>query len=343
MPVPLYVGADQIRYIPGAGGVPGLVYDVQRGKHVPHPLKRYVKPYMLATDPATVTVTANTVSDPIPLVIDGKGHFEVLYSMAEATDFNFTVALFDPEHRPLLMNREIHARTICSGFATATALETFTTAGAAGRPFIWPEPWFLNVEKHGRALFATFRDLSGSNNTIRFSLHGRRYYHVGAPAGVQREIERLYKQRVSMPYFYTTDREVILAASTTTDFNMRISDDAYFECWKKMAFTDQTVASQPNNASFNVQIFERQDDRPLIAGRMTRPQAASAFSTRGDLYFGDAEFPYLADEADLYDPNTLLKFTLANQVASENRVHLTYAGRKVFVPSPEEVYDMVYR
>lgn len=346
---PLFVGLNELGLIPGPGGVPAWYRDENTGKLVQHELKRYMRPFMLTTDPVTVTVPANGVSDPIPMVIDNKGHFEVLYSMAQATSFNFTLKIMEPggdgRLRPILMNREIHARTICSGFGTAplgTSGETFTAADSPGRPFIWPEPLFLNVGKYGRAVFVEFRDLSGSSNVIRFSLHGRRYYHYNATPEVQRKIERLYKQRISMPFFYTTDRDVSLASLASGTFDMRISDDAWFEVWKKAAFSDQTVADQANGASYTVQPVEKNDDRRLICGTLDGLNP-DVYVTRGDLYFGDAEFPWLCEEADMYEPNSQLMFRLENLVAATNRIWITYAGRRILVPSPEEVYNMVYR
>lgn len=306
-----------VDYIPGEP-IPLLVRDPLSGKVVVNELKRYVKPYTLVTDPALITLAGDAVSDPIPLVIDGKGHFEIFdaFFVSQRTE-GFTVMLFEAEDRPFLMNREIHVATIASGGGVTTKFDgALGVAGSPGRPFRWPETLFLDVSKGARAIFAVFRNLSSSQNQIRFCLHGRRWMHLQAAADknwrVLRRMEEIFRERArSFPFFYTTDAFASLVAGEgPTNFNVRFGDDSWTEWVKGMSVQDQR---------WNVRIVETATGKRFME-----------LATQDNLVFGNGELPFLLWESSLFEPGYQLTFELTNGSGTlPNTIWITLACRKI--------------
>src|SRR5258706_14540825 len=106
-------------YIPGQP-IPALILN-KEGCPVVNPLKKWVTPYTLVTDPGVITLGAGAVSEPIPMVIDGKGHFEIFDAFFKSSQSaGFTVTLFvadsfGPDASPILMKLEIHGSSIAAG------------------------------------------------------------------------------------------------------------------------------------------------------------------------------------------------------------------------------------
>jgi len=317
--------------------------------------KRLCYPFWLTTEPESVFVPAATSmgvdGNGIPILaggitnlpaimpIDEKGPFEAMFSSFTAiraldglqTD-QFTIVVFDPEFRPLLMNREIHARTMAGGFGSApiagSVLPPAATAG--GRPLVWPETFFMDPDDAGKAVFVGFRNLAtDSAINVRFVLHGVRYYAMKPYEDAVREKERMFGMgRTSYPYFYTTDSDIGLAPTGTpgdnAEFHMRITDDADVEIFKMTHYADQG----PN--SFLWRIQEKAGKRFLdSAGPVTA--AGGPNGLPGGFGFGDAEFPFIPFETLYWEQNFKAILSVANVAGPSlsNRVWLTFVSRKI--------------
>jgi len=314
-------------YIPGQP-IPAMIKDPAGDRIITNPLLDWVKPFTLSIEGETLTLPASTTpqpSEPIPMVIDGKGHFEIMQAFFKSQrSEGFTVQLFDADMRPLLMNREVHVATIASGGGTSTNYETFGAAASAGRPFRWPETFFMNVEEHGRVIFAVFRNLSTSSNVIRFGLHGQRWFHMQAPQGIANRMQQIYRTRFrTMPFFYTTDGFVSVVADATTEFTIRFTDEAWTEVMKIMSVSTN---------SFLVRIRETATNKPFMSDVVP--------ATQGFVHslcaFGDGEFPFLHWDTDVFEPNFKLTFQFRNTIVSAtNVIWLTLGCRKI-MPDPQE-------
>lgn len=323
-------------YIPGQP-VPVLIRDRKDPKKIiVNPLKRWVKPFTLSVEPAEITLPANGLSEPIPLPIDNKGHYEIIDAFFKSQQREgFTVMLFDPENRPVLMNREVHVATIASGGGVTTNSEVFGTESSAGRPFRWPETFWMNIEKHGKAIFASFRNLSSEENKIRFTLHGLRWYYMQAPPDVADRMQEIYKLRLrTMPYFFTTDKFVQLAADGSPgdegEFSVRFGDEAWTEVIKQMAFSTGFDFSGIDN-DFDVLIKETTSQKSFMAGEP--PKRISR-----NLVFGNGEYPFQYWESSLFEPNYRLSFDLKNNLAqATNTIWITLGCRKIFWDPKEDI------
>jgi len=301
-------------YVPGQP-VPILIRDPKTGKVYSNELKQYIKPYTLVTEPDPVVLGPNQLSDPIPMIIDGAGHFEIMSAFFSSSQpEGFTVELRETGERPLLMNREVHVATIASGGGVVTAYEVFGPVGSAGRPFRWPESFFMEVSERNRAIMATFRNLSPNQNTIRFNLHGLRWYHSQAPGRIAQRMQEIYRHRFrSMPFFYTTESNVILAADGVGAFaepEIRFTDESWLELHKQMRFS---------TGRFNVRIREKASGKTYMHDPIL-----------DTLVFGNGEFPFLMWEPGLYEPDYKLTYELTNLAGVENTVWITLGCRKIF-------------
>lgn len=289
-----------------------LVRDKATGKIYLDAFKRFAKPYWLTTEPKIVVIDASQKAVvPIPMPIDRQGPVEIDYSFFQSTgDFLFIIQ--DPAGRPLLMNREIHIRTIASGFGSGGL------AAPAGRPFIWPEPWFFNTEEKMRNFMVGFVDLSGAPNNIRLAFHGRRFYHQNSPPGVVKRYEQYYNQRpVSAPYFYTTLELVKIPkgtpVGTVLDFHIRITDDADAVFYK---FT----SVQPN--PYEYKFIEASQGRSLMSDFIRVENA-----------MGDGELPHILFEPTYFEAGTKLIFQVRNLVLDEDDDQIifpTFTCSKIF-------------
>lgn len=318
--------AHTYEVVPGAP-VPTYMIPPGMDKAIINPVKRHVRPYTLVTEPEVISIDPGETTLPIPLPIDNQGSSEIYYSYLQVntdTAGVFTgeganpaasigldalqILILDPGKRPFLMNRPIPVRHICSQFG--------------GTPFIWPETLFLNVEDRGKALHVSFRLNKSFTNAIsvRFSLHGIRYYHLEAPAEVQAEITRRYKRRfLSMPYFWTTDSDVVLGGiGSVVSRDIRITDEADAQIMKAMASSYSFPAGIPGNAgTFTVELLEKAVDRPLMSG----PIHSSMF--------GNAEFPFIFFEDLFCEGNYQIKARFTS-LTGQQYAFVTLAGRKIF-------------
>jgi hypothetical protein len=320
-------------YIPGQA-IPTWIKDPDSGLVVVNELKKYVKPFWLTTERveesedfgSQIDLAAGEVSDFFPMTIDGKGHFEIFdafyYSQQPE---GFTVELFDPgnlgQERPILMNREVHVATIASGGGVTLPLTgSLPAASSPGRPFRWPQSFFMDVAKGGGTLFARFRNLSASSNTIRFVLSGRRWYHLQAPWKIANRMEEIFREGArTMPYFFTTDGFARIDGGTglgsPIPFTIRFGDDAYVEWSKAMA---------ASTSPFLIRFYETATKKRL----MEQP-------VLDQLAFGNGEFPMLLWEEALFEPNYQLTCELSCDSEEDNDIWITLGCRKIKVDPRE--------
>lgn len=316
-------------YVPGQP-IPALIVDKATGRVVKNPLKRFVRPYTLSIEPSgpqaasqsVLTLPVGEQTDFIPMPIDGKGHFEIMQSFFKSEqEEGFTVELFDPDHRPILMNREVHVATIASGGGTATLYEAFGAVGSAGRAFRWPDTLFLDEKLSGKCLFARFRNLSASENDIRFTLHGQKWYNIQAPQPISDRMQQIFRSRFrTMPYFYTTDQFGLLAADDTTTLTMRFDDKSWTEWLKSMMIS--------SDDDFNVRISETESNKRYMENFVPAVNV-----------FGDGEFPFLNWESGLFEPSYQLSFEFENPSVEDITLWLTF-GCRMIMPDPLD-YSMI--
>ena len=299
------------------------------------PAKRHLKPYTLLTEDESITVAANTdmtggfaaggVSDPAIMEIDGKAPFEATTisfhgrrTSTGAINSQFTVKIMDPQSRPLLMNREIHIRTLAGGFGSSLGTE----ANAGGRPLILPETFFMDPDAGGRALAVEFRNLNAFEIAVRIAIHGIRYTDFRAYESALREREAMFgRGRIAYPFFATTDRHVRLTASQATTFDLRLSDDSDAELMKLARYSDGDFLSR---------IVEMDGQRALDnAGADASGGQSGVFM---DFMWGDSEFPFIPYETAYYERGTKLQVWLEDLSAAVNNVWVTAIGRKIRYP-----------
>ncbi|MGH7259859.1 MAG: hypothetical protein ACREI9_04170 [Nitrospiraceae bacterium] len=276
-----------------------LIKDKRDGRIYLDPFKRFAKPYWLTTEPRTISLlvaSGNFRTAPVVMPIDRQGPVEIDYSYFQSTG-DFAITIFDPQNRPMLMNREIHIRTIASGF------NTLGLGAPAGRPFIWPEPWFLNTGEGQRNFQVGFLNLTTLDNNIRFSLHGRRFYYQSSPQSVVDRYQKYYKGRaLTSPFFYTTDQEVRIPAGTPAgtvlDFFIRIRDEADALFYK---FT--SVQNHP----YELKLVEQSSQKELMSDFVRVENA-----------MGDGELPFLLFEPMYFEAGYKLSFRVRTLTVEED-------------------------
>jgi hypothetical protein len=297
-------------YYPG-DVVPTIFIDPTTKKYVVNDLKRFIKPFTVSMEGGSVTLPANGESDLIPIQVDSKGPFEIsrAFFTSEQPE-GFTIEIMDADNRALLTNREVHVSTIASGQGVTLPLSgNFPSSTSGGRPFLWPTTYFIDPSEGGM-IVVKLRNLSGSQNTVRFSLHGRRWLYLQAPDKIAGRMAKIYRSKPRVqPFFYTTDQYVNLLGGASGSFVSRLGDDGWHEISKLMAvFT----------GAFSVRISEKTTGKRYMENLLPSP-----------LVFGTAEFPFITWEDSLFEPNMRLVYELLDTSGSPNTIWLTMAGRKL--------------
>lgn len=318
-------------YIPGQP-LPILIKD-PTGKVIINPLKPFVKPAWLIPDPVVYTMFANEVTNFFPMLIDGKGHFEVVDAFFQSSRAEgFAIEIFSAADiqgpasgivsRPLLMNREVHVSTIASGGGVALNYGGVPAASNAGRPYKWPCTYWISADTDGaKGLFVRFRNLAAASNTVRFALHGRRWFHTQADSRIADRIQSIYRSRMRvMPFFYTTDSFATIpggAGTGTLNRTIRFDDVSWTEVFKM---------SRVSTDRFLVRIAETASRKRLMGGQSA---TELGLRVRDDLVFGGGEFPFLLWESNLFEPNFQLDFDMTNLISGANTVWITLGCRKI--------------
>jgi hypothetical protein len=286
-------------------GVP--LFDSE-GKPVPgvviNPAKPFVRAYWIpgAQNDGTVTITlaANGTVD-LDFVIDDQGHFDWKYLLG-VSDGAYVLKFFDVGKNRELQNRPVHSSLI---------------VGSAQRPFQLPESYFFNVGDSQRNLRCRIRDISGAQNVVRLSLHGRRFYHKDADPDVAMEMRKFF-QSGEKPYSYflvplesdpVTGAPPVLPANGTLTLSMQSDAGADTELVKWMSIS---------TGAFSVNIFDRSKNKFLM----------NDFIPNNDI-FGNAEFPFILADSFLLERQKYLLFYLKDLSGSANTVYLAAAGRRL--------------
>lgn len=329
---------EQPRYAP----LPERSYAVQDdGSIRVDPAKKDITPFWLVSEPEEVEVPAavdmgdgllagGAAENPTVFPIDNKGPVEIAYSSFHArfltgpaagqpTD-QFMVVFFDPEMRPVLMNREVHASTIAGGWGDALGTGfNAATKNAAGRPLVWPETFFMEPENGGKALMAGFRNLTTERIAVRWAFHGVRYYHLAGFEKALKERERLYgKGKQAIPYFYTTDTDVRLEPGASFEFDMRITDEADLEIFKATKFSDFDFLSR---------LQEKAGKRHLDSAGLS--VAGGPNGVHSSLMWGTGEFPFIYWETLYLEQNYKIMLVLTSLGTYPNRIFPTFICRKI--------------
>lgn len=223
------------------------------GNIVLNKVKRYLRPYWLQTEPEVVALPSRLInpqrSADIIMPVDNQGPVEIYYSMFEA-DGDFMLTIFDPESRRVLMNREVHIRTV---------------AGTAQAPLIWKEPLVIYGGTDAKYLYVTFRNLETFTNNVRFSLHGRRLWFYESPKDVIDAWEEyLYTRRFTAPYFLTTASDIttLNGVLDTPEAFIRNPDGTDFEWFKSAAIVRNNEGNPKRD--YEIRIIEQANTRPMM-------------------------------------------------------------------------------
>lgn len=318
------------------------------GRIIVDPGKRYIVPFTLTTEPATIKILAaqdmgnGLVAGGDNMTVTGldtgvvtmpidRYPFEVCYAAAFATYASgpnigqqcdqFTIRIFDAGQRSTIQNNEVHYKTICGGFGSPGVGAGVSAAvrSAGGRPFIWKETLLLDPGGKERAIFIQFRNLTFYDINIRFVLHGVRYYNAAAfDEVVKMKEEMAGKGKISWPYFYTLDQAgVLLDPGQSRDFDMRLTDESGVELF---------TAAKESTYDFLCRLQEKVGQRYLD----NSGPAAGGGGIHCNFVFGDGEFPHIPFESLYMEQNDKLILTLTNSlVPYQNRIFVTFHARKV--------------
>jgi len=269
-----------------------------------NPVKPFVRAYWIpgaARDgTAAVTLGANGSAD-LEFIIDDQGHFDWKYLMGQSTGA-YVITFFDVGRNRELQNRPVHSSLI---------------VGSAQRPFVLPEAYFFNVGDSQRALRCRIRDISGNSNTVRMTLHGRRFYHKDADPDVALEMQRVFGSgEKTYSYFLVpsefdpvTGAPPVIAANGTRTFTLQSDSGADTELVKWMAIS---------TGDFSVNVFDRAKNKFLMNDVVISGNA-----------FGNAEFPFILADSFLLERQKYLLFYLKDLSGAENTVYLAAAGRRL--------------
>ncbi len=274
-----------------------------------NPIKPHVRGYWLA-DPnqASIALDASAGANQagpkgrLDFLIDSQGHFDWA-SIVGVSSGAFSLEFFDPSTNRLLQNRPVHSNTI---------------VGVAARQFLLPEPYFFNVGDSQRVLQAVLRDLSGSTNTVRLNLVGRRIYHKEAPPDVALDLQKTFGQGGRTYAYFLTPNETKqdgtvtpVGANLTASFTFESDASADTEIKKLMA---------KSTGAFSFTIRERDTNRLLM------PINGNIHSQNG---WGNAEFPYILPDTYLLERQKQLIVDVTDLSGSTNYIYMTMAARRL--------------
>ncbi len=272
-----------------------------------NPIKPHVRGYWLA-DPNQVTVVlpasggANQAGAQRELnfLIDFQGHFD-WSSIVGISTGDYSLEFFDPASQRRLQNRPLHSGCI---------------VGVAQRQFYLPEPYFFNIGDSQRQLKCYLRDLSGSENTVRLNLVGRRIYHKEAPPDVALDLERIFGFGSRTYSYFLTPNETKLDGTVTpvvgngtASFTFESDASADTEVKKMM------VAA---TGAFAFTLRERATNRLLMPNQVHSQNA-----------WGNAEFPFYWADTYLLERQKQLIMDVTDLSGSTNYIYPAMAARRL--------------
>lgn len=272
-----------------------------------NPIKPHVRSYWL-TDPNQETVVlaasaganqAGAVKE-MNFLIDFQGHFD-WNSIIGVSTGAYLLEFFDPGSQRRLQNRPVHSSCI---------------VGVAARQFRLPEPYFFNIGDAQRQLKCYIRDLSGSSNTVRLNLMGRRIYHKEAPPDVALDLARKFGFGSRTYSYFLVPNETKndgtvtpVTANGTASFTFESDASADTEVQKLMA---------SSTGAFSFTFRERATNRLLMPVQI--------HSQNG---FGNAEFPFIFPDTYLLERQKQILMEVKDLSGSDNYIYPVMAARRL--------------
>jgi hypothetical protein len=288
-----------------------IIIDPETGRPIEglgiNPIKPHVRGYWLADPdqpsivlPASGGANVAGAQKELNFLIDFQGHFD-WNSIVGVSTGAFMVEFFDPGTSRRLQNRPVHSSTI---------------VGVAARQFRLPEPYFFNIGDAQRQLKCYLRDLSGSQNTVRLNLVGRRIYHKEAPPDVALDLDRIFGYGSRTYSYFLVPNETKndgtvtpVSASGTASFTFESDASADTEVQKLM------VAS---TGAFSFTLRERATNRQLMPN--------SVHSQNG---WGNAEFPFYFADSYLLERQKQIIMDVTDLSGSQNYIYPVMASRRL--------------
>jgi hypothetical protein len=269
-----------------------------------NPIKPYVRGYWIA-DPDNLAVAlaaqgAAGDSATLEFLVTQDGHFDWTYIVGTSTGA-YSLEFFDQGRQRRLQNRPVHSQTV---------------VGTSARPFRMPIPYRLNVGDAERVIRCTIRNLTGTTNTVRLAIYGRRWYHREAPPDIARDIQqKMGEGERTLDYFLTPNETGLdgtvtaVAGGGTATFTLESDDDAETLIHKIM-FASTGV--------FQYRIRERATNRYI-----------SNTVLHNLLGWGNAEFPFVFADTYLLERKKQLLVEVTDLSLSSNSIYLTAACERL--------------
>jgi len=264
------------------------------------PIKEFVKPYWLASEPDVSVSLGAGVKARLQYAIDSQGHFDWAALMGTFSNGPVMLYLFDANSNRFLSNKPVHSTTIC---------------GSGQRYFRLPCPYFFNVGDSQREfqIFAENAVPGVGTTVVSIVPFGRRFYHKEMPPQMAAEILRDYDCIMKeYPYLLVPEdydfRGVppVLAANAKTQFEFEMDDSADLEC-SKLLFA--------STGAFTFTLREKDKDRLLMADLV--------HSSEG---WGNAEFPVYLMDSFLLQRKRQLIMEITDLSGAPNYIFATIAG-----------------
>jgi hypothetical protein len=270
-----------------------------------NPVKPYIRGYWQTPDAIPVTLAALGAPGDfteLRFEIDTQGHFEWAYIVGVSTGA-FSLKFFDAQKQRLLQNRPVHSTTVM---------------GLGNRPFRLPKPYFFDIGDSRREIICTIQNLTGTNNTIRLVLYGRRFYHKEMPPDMAISVVKDFEPDWREFAYFLAPKETnpngtvtpVLALGSAS-FTFETDANADIECQKIM------VAST-GSFTFDLRERDKGGGRILATGVID--------STMG---LGNAEFPFLFGDTFLLERKKHLFLEVIDTSAEQNSIFATIAGKQM--------------
>jgi len=194
-----------------------------------------------------------------------------------------------------------------------------TPAPGGQNVFILPETLWLE-QRH--SLVMTFTDTSGAVNAVRPVLHGRKFLLQNAREGLANKFlaKRRMQQKITTPYFYTTDAAVALAFGAVAQrANITVTEEGHFVAYKITCWS---------NGPFSFRILDGESGQAI---------SGSIFVSNTQCT-GVAADPYILPEPWFVEKSRQLIVEMNNNFAGGvNNVFLTISGRRVYDEQYREI------
>lgn len=272
-----------------------------------NPIKPHVRGYWLADPNQTTIVLPASAGANIPgvrqelnFLIDYQGHFDWSAIVGVSTGA-YLLEFFDPGSQRMLQNKPIHSSCI---------------VGVAQRQFYLPEPYFFNIGDAQRQLKCYLRDLTGSTNTVRLNLIGRRIYHKEAPPDVAIDLEKMFGYGSRTYSYFLVPNETKsdgavtpVTANGTASFTFESDASADTEVKKLMV---------KSTGAFTFTLRERATNRLLMPNPVHSQNA-----------WGNAEFPFYWADTYLLERQKQIIMDVTDLSGSNNYIYPVMAARRL--------------